>query len=221
MKEIDFIPEWYKSGQKKIGSYQRQYALVASLFIALLAWSYTTGSFVSNARASFDSTQRLLEISKPLEQEYNDLKEEVADLEKKVFVLERVRSKVDVSSVIAELSYLIEDRIVLSKLSFKSTTADTDSAKQSKGIVRFSKRSGLSKSALPAANSVVKVVINGVAAQAPDVAKLIARLEESPYFCRVKPGYSRNLKVRQRMATEFEIECYVANYIINNERNSQ
>lgn len=221
MKEIDFIPEWYKSGQKRINSYQRQYVLVTCLFIALLAWSYAAGSFVSYGRASVESTQKLLDNSKPLEQEYTELKGEIAELQKKVFVLERVRSKVDISAVIAELSNLVDDRIVLSKLSFNCTTADTDSANVSKDIIRFSAHPRSSQSALPGANSVVKVVVSGIAAQASDVAKLISSLEESPYFCHVLPGYSRNLKLKQRKATEFEIGCYVANYVSKNERKSQ
>lgn len=221
MKEIDFIPEWYKSGQKRMNSYHRQYALVTCLFIAMLAWSYASKKIVSRASAEIDSNQKQLDNSKPLEQQYNELKDEIAGLEKKAFILERVRSKVDISAVIAELSHIIEDRIVLGKLSFTSVASGTDSTNVSKSIIRFSARAGSSQSVLPEADSVVKVVVSGVAAQASDVAKLISSLEESPYFCRVLPGYSRNLKVRQRMATEFEIGCYIANYISDDERKSQ
>jgi hypothetical protein len=65
-----------------------------------------------------------------------------------------------------------------------------------------------------------KVVINGVAADASDVAELVCRLEDSPYFCLVYPSFSRNKKmtVTKRPAredfqvTEFEIGCYLANY---------
>jgi hypothetical protein len=61
------------------------------------------------------------------------------------------------------------------------------------------------------------VVISGIAAEASDVARLISELEESPYFCRIVPGYSRNKKVGQFMASEFEIGCYVANFVARGE----
>ena len=80
-----------------------------------------------------------------------------------------------------------------------------------------------------------RVVIGGVAADASDVAALICMLEDSPYFCKVVPSFSRtivinvagnpsfnsestnetvqkNEKNKQIKVSEFEISTYLANY---------
>jgi hypothetical protein len=85
------------------------------------------------------------------------------------------------------------------------------------------------------------VVIAGVAADTRDVADLISKLEESPYFFQVVPSFSKSTKLEVKgrpstsaatdavrratetrsevsdagkslQATEFEINCYLANY---------
>ena len=65
-----------------------------------------------------------------------------------------------------------------------------------------------------------KVVFRGIAAQAGDVAGLICKLEDSPYFFHVIPSFSRNRQLGAKgsdsaggyQVSEFEIGCYLANY---------
>ena len=64
-----------------------------------------------------------------------------------------------------------------------------------------------------------KITVGGLAANASDVANLIVKLEESPYFCLVYPAYSRSKRMpvpgssnKYRNVSEFEIACYLANY---------
>ena len=74
-----------------------------------------------------------------------------------------------------------------------------------------------------------KVEISGIAADAGDVAELICKLEDSPYFCQVYPSFSRNSRIKagtvpwlgsdssytaddSYQISEFEIGCYLANY---------
>ena len=89
------------------------------------------------------------------------------------------------------------------------------------------------RGALPVGNVRFKVVINGVATDASDVAALVCKLEESLYFCDVTPLYSRNKQLQRKVnsasrpqtmerstlqsrdslrVSEFEISCYLKNY---------
>ena len=221
MKEIDFIPQWYKTGQKRILSYHRQYALVTILFVALLVWSFVAGGFISRARAQVDDREDLLEMGKPFEAEYHEVSQEISLLEAKADLLSRVRPKANISEIIAELSYLMSDRIVLSRLHVEHESLDLSSGSGRKGAVRLLSTRRQAVSSLPAANTVLHVVMSGIAAEASDVARLISKLEESRYFFRIVPGYSKNKKVGQFMAVEFEIRCYVANYIQRGEGHVQ
>ena len=213
MKEIDFIPEWYRTCQKRMVSYHRQYVLIAFLLVALLVWSHAAGSFVSRAKARVDQTDDLLKIEEPLSQTYHEIKAGVADLQTNAGVLERVRLRVDLSHVIAELSHLISGRIVLGKIGVCSEALQFAPSAEKKHIVSIVAQSGQTSSALPQENIRSKVTIVGIAAEASDVASLISKLEESPWFCRIIPGYSRSKKIKDVVITEFEIGCYVANYV--------
>ena len=51
MKEIDFLPEWYKSGRRRQMSYRTQYAALACIFVVMLVWNFLTARSVSQAKA--------------------------------------------------------------------------------------------------------------------------------------------------------------------------
>ncbi len=215
MKEIDFIPEWYRTGRKRMVRYHRQYVLITFLFVGLLAWSHVAGLFVSRAKARVNKTQDLLQIEERLSQTYNKIKAGVADLQTNAHVLERVRPRVDLSRVIAELSHLISDRIVLSRIDVRSEALQSVPTAEKKHVVTIAAQNDQTFSALPHESTRSKVTIAGMAAEASDVASLISKLEESPWFCRIIPGYSKSNKIKGVVITEFEIGCYVANYVQN------
>lgn len=213
MKEIDFIPEWYKTGQRKKISYYRQYALVTFLFVGLSAWSFIAGAITSRAEARVSAQSERLETAKPLTEHYASIKQEIEELRDRTRILERIRPKAEISSIIAELSHLVDEGIVLSSLSISNNQPGPDSVISRPEAVTVFPNTAQTKDVLPSPNTITSITINGIAAQASDVATLISRLEQSQYFCRIMPGYSRNKKVGKILATEFEIKCTVANFV--------
>ncbi|MHC4426267.1 MAG: hypothetical protein ACYSYV_09240, partial [Planctomycetota bacterium] len=159
--------------------------------------------------------------------------------------IEEIDSKIDVASILGEMSFLIDEKTVLSKVEFVAEKfVDRQEAKSSpraRAVVRAVRGKSGEKRDLPLGNVRFKVVIAGVAADAGDVAALTCKLEDSPYFCQVVPSFSRNAKIRIEGASllrteidveertpktkgsvreageniqvsEFEINCYLANY---------
>ena len=53
MKDIDFLPEWYKSGIRREVSYRTQYIAMGGIFLAMAVWSLATSHSISKARAEF------------------------------------------------------------------------------------------------------------------------------------------------------------------------
>jgi hypothetical protein len=221
MKEIDFIPEWYKTGQKRMVSYQRQYALLGCLFAVLLIWSFAAGGLLSHARGQINERRQVLEMAEPLTEEYEKTRGRIAVLEEKAEILERISPRTDIPQILAELSYLVGDRIVLSNLKMQNEPLISEAGSSRADAVRVVRTGKSDNGPLPQANTITRVALTGIAAEASDVAELISKLEESPYFFRVMPGYSRNNKVRQWAVTEFEIGCCVANYVENGEGERQ
>ncbi len=56
MKDIDFLPEWYKSGKRREVSYRTQYMALGGVFLVMAVWSLTTTHSISQARAVFTDT---------------------------------------------------------------------------------------------------------------------------------------------------------------------
>ncbi len=98
-------------------------------------------------------------------------------MQKKVESTEQIDSRIDVASVLAEMSFLIEEAIVLSKVEFVAEKfPDKQQDKASAGtsaVVRAVRITADKKRQLPLGHVRFKVVIAGVAADAGNVAALI------------------------------------------------
>jgi len=238
MKEIDFLPEWYKSGQRRQVSYRTQYLALGGVLMVMVVWNFIATYSISKVRAQFAQMATRQTQAEGLSVKLAELKGELRGLQEKVESIEEIDSKIDVAGVLAEMSFLIDERIVLSKVAFIAEKfEDRRQAQLSPraGTVVRAVRTKLSeKRELPLGDVRFRVVINGVAADASNVATLICRLEDSPYFCQVVPSFSRTAEINVRsnpslssktknvnsgreaggkiQVSEFEISCYLANY---------
>lgn len=240
MKEIDFLPNWYKQDRRRQMSYRTQYFALGGVFVVVMVWNAVTTHSVSRATAQLTQQRvRQAEAATALV-EYAEMKGQVTELQKRAEVVKEIDSKIDVASVLAELSFLIDERIVLSKVGITAEKlADKKQGKRKAGAaVRVAAVRSIEQRALPLGDVRFKVVISGVAAHGSDVAGLTTRLENSPYFCLVYPAFSRpkrigsgrssmigrrigqsdipkDVRVETKVAyqaSEFEIDCYLANY---------
>jgi len=223
MKEIDFLPEWYKSSRRRQFSYRKQYVALAGMFVVMMVWNLNSLNSISKATAELAQVESMQSKARDASNEFAKVQNKVTELQKKAHVIEEIDSKIDVASVLAEMSFLIDKRIVLSKVEFVGEKLlDTQQDQISGGSsVRIAKAGVNKQRELPLSDVRFKVVIYGVAADASDVAALVCELEDSPYFCRVYPSFSRNktintvgsqLASKSYQVSEFEISCYLGNY---------
>lgn len=244
MKEIDFLPEWYKSGRRRRMGYRTQYIALGGVLIVMMVWNFTTAHSISKAKAELAHVAAGQAQAEKASQEFEALKTEIADLQKKAQSIDQIDSNIDVASVLAEMSYLIDKKIVLGKMELIAEKfADKQGAQPGNNfLVRVAIPALNEKRTWPLGDVRFKIVIRGIAADAGDVAALICKLEDSPYFCQVVPSFSRNAEVkvadysslpsgagtgertagadrdiqrsgRSIQVSEFEISCYLANYI--------
>lgn len=245
MKEIDFLPEWYKSGKRRQVSYRTQYLALGGVFVVMMVWGFIATHSISKAKAQFAQMGTEQVEAESVSAKLAELKSELRQLQKKAESIEEIDSKIDVASVLAEISFLIDEKIVLKSVEFiaeKFVDAQDSKPSPRGGAVVRAVRAKLSKKQeLPLGDVRFKVVIDGVAADASDVAALICKLEDSPYFSQVVPSFSRNAEIEVESApslssqtkpvekalktkesirgagekiqvSEFEINCYLANY---------
>jgi hypothetical protein len=243
MKEIDFLPEWYKSGRRRQISYRTQCVALGGMFVVMMAWHLVSIRSVSKATAELAQMAPKQSQAQSVSGEFKKVESELAELQRKARVIEEIVSRIDVASVLAEMSFLVDAKIILSKVEFTAEQFDQTSEQKatSASVVRVASGSFGGKQAPLLGKVRFKIVINGVASDPSDVAELICRLEDSPYFCLVRPSFSRyktvdagssstaggdtrTAKTSGQMRTdaqpaaakyqvsEFEISCYLANY---------
>ncbi len=219
MREVDFLPNWYTSGRRRQISYRTQCVALGGVFVVMMVWNFVASHSISKATAELaQEAARQAEVESA-SREFAAVKSEVTRLQEKVKSIEEIDSKIDVASVLAEVSFLIDEKIVLDKVEFGAERfAGKQEGKSGSGSAVRVVRAKFGGKGAPLLGDVrFKVVISGVAADAGDVATLICKLEDSPYFCQVYPSFSRNRKIKVRagedlQVSEFEISCYLANY---------
>jgi hypothetical protein len=206
MKEIDFLPEWYKQGRVQQKKHREFYVALGLIVFIMAVWSIFANGRVVAARARNTSLENARLIQARFEDEYSAAEKDYQGLQAKAAILKSVESRIIVSDVIAELTHLLGDKVVLKKLEIRTEPLE-----------KFNKQTGV-KTALETANSPFakderfKITIGGLAPDAAEVAETLNRLEQSDYFFQIVPGFSRNVKVGEYQASEFEISFYIANY---------
>jgi Tfp pilus assembly protein PilN len=215
MKEIDFLPQWYKTGQKRQVSYRRQHIAIIVILSALTLWGFATSYTVSRAGAKVERMENEFAESVAVSNEYNMLKARVDKLKTKAQMLKELEPRLDCAAILAELSYLGTEGVILQSIEIEPETYESSGSAGTGGSVRLASRSKAGQEKqdpLPEHNVRYKLTIKGIARDATNVADMISRLETSEYFRSVVPGFSKNKDVKKVKTTEFSIDCYIANY---------
>ncbi|MBN2182417.1 MAG: PilN domain-containing protein [Sedimentisphaerales bacterium] len=246
MKDIDFLPEWYKSGRRRQISYRTQYFILGGIFAVMIVWNFVASYSVSKAKAQILEMATRQTQAENVSNKLNELKNEMNLFHKKEILMEKIESRINVAGVLGELSYLINERVVLSKIELLAErfpdNQDMESSQYANAVVRSVQSNFNTQKEFPVGNIRFKVQIAGVAADAGDVAALICKLENSPYFNQVVLSFSRNTDLETAInyapdlktgpasqsvssagnetgsrgkiqVSKFEIGCYLANYI--------
>jgi len=212
MNEINFIPDWYSRSKSRRRSYRTQYIVLGCVFGICAMWSFVSGLALSNARAEADRQSNAADVSNAaVISEYDQIQSAISKLARKEQVLSKLDNKIDVAALLAEISFLLDDNIVLSKIelqpeSFSGKSKSTNSMAVNIGMVSVNTKFSQEPVCC-------KIVLKGVAETAGDVASLISKLESSLYLRNVVPGVMKNKEMKDHTATEFEISSYLANYI--------
>lgn len=212
MNEIDFLPQWYKTGKRRRVNCRRQYIVVGGLFFAMLSWSFSGSYSVSLLNAQVEVMENAISGNIIVAEKYQEFQNRMSDMQRKSELLEKLDTGLQMSWVLGELSYLSTDKMLITKLEIKSEKMHFSDVGIKPGSVRFSPGQKSADKSLPEADVRFRVIISGQAINSTEVTAFISELEESIYFCQIVPGFMKNVK--DSSETDFEISCYVANYTL-------
>ena len=212
MKEIDFLPEWYKQGRLQQRKHREFYVALGLIVFIMAAWSIFANGRVAMVKARNTTLRNAKLIQVRSETEYNQAENEYQQLKAKCQMLDSVKSHIVVSNVIAELTHLLDGSIILKKLEIKAEPFPEQGGRTAIKVI-----STASGQSAPSEKKVrFRITLTGLAADTAQVAEMINKLEQSDYFFQIVPGFSRNTTIGQYQASEFEITCYLANYRLAN-----
>lgn len=207
MKEIDFLPSWYKKNRRQISGYKWQYGVIIGCFAFMVCWSFISGKVVSSSSA-IDQHQGKAESNTLLE--YEKYKVELEKLNKQKNTIDKCLTKMSVANIIAELSHIVGDNVVLSRVEINAKEFESKNKNyRSSSVIRSSNRDDKTEYEN---NVIYTIILKGVSTDNNSAAQLICDLEDSSYFSKVILGYSKNIQQKNKQMSEFEISCYLANF---------
>jgi hypothetical protein len=231
MKEIDLLPKWYKSSRRRQCSYHTQYAILGGILLIMVVWNFVIMHSVSKAKSDLAQLEAASLVGENDSLILDGIKGKLEGLKKKTDVLEDIDSRIDVAGVLAEISFLVDETVVLRSVVLNAEKF-ADEQSQGSSVVRTANRRQADKGGHHLGNVRFKVTLTGASSDASGVADLMCKMEDSPYFSQVILSFSRNANVKSDsplargfakaqgasgtevnyQVSEFEINCYLANY---------
>ncbi len=238
MKEIDFLPEWYKEGKRRRVHMRRQYIALAVVFLTMLTYNLTAEHRIARASARIAQLEDRRVQAEEVMREFNRINRALGAHKAKADAIRQIDSRISLGAVLAEISHIVDDRVILSRTEFIAEPAAQVAKKQannSGSAVRAASKQGPRSQDVPLGDVRFRIVLAGVAVEQGDVGTLVCRLDESPYFKRVVPSFSRpgtiylppksdgepavtstdprTPKMKEAFqVSEFQITCYLANF---------
>jgi hypothetical protein len=213
MKEIDFLPQWYRDNRRRQGAYRIQYVGMACLLVFMGVWTAVTIHSISKASARL-ADMRAAATAATATKEYTGMKVEFDTLHSQSALLSRIDPHLRISGILGELAFLSGDKIKFIRLNIQAEKVPQKSqvADAPANTIRAVREAMADKSGPYEGDIRFKVTMSGIAADATCVAQLIRRLEQSSWFSMVTPSFCKNSTVGERVVSEFEITCHIANY---------
>lgn len=225
MKEINFLPQWYKQNKINKLKYRMEFIALSAMFLFMLLWIAVAGYRVLSQKNKLSALLEKSIIAEQASGEYAVLKRQLHQLQKNQKIIESIDSRMDITHVLAELSYLIDSKTVVTKLEFDAESLSKENAEEQKDFsrLRVAEAESYEDSFDVTGNIRFKIMIKGIAFAQGDVAEFVCKLEDSPYFCKVIPSYTRNVKAKTGtlfcaegyQISEFELSCYLANCLVS------
>ena len=234
MKELDFLPDWYKAGRRRHSQVRKQYLALVAVFLLMMTFNLTATHRASRVAADVMHFEDQRMRAEAVVYEFNRLTKELNQLKTRADLVQRIDTGIDIAAVLAEISHVVGDPIVLSKVELVAEpwSPPGGNGKGRGTAVRVAGKATDASAQIALDKARLRIVLAGVAARAADVPDLVYRLEQSSYFQQIRllsygktalqmdsepAGPSPGKAPRATIApapdvTAFEITCYLANF---------
>jgi len=233
VKELDFLPDWYKDRKRRHSRVRKQYIALVAVFLLMMTFNLTALHRATTVAAEVSRQEEQRVQAEATVHEFNLVTRELNQIKAKADLVRRIDTRIDIAPILAEISHVVDESVMLSKVELVGEPVSSpNDVRQAQGPSVRAFAADNSRRAAPLGESTLRVVLAGVAAQPSDVADLVSRLDQSGYFRQVRPSFYGRSKVqigpakavstqgaaprtdgsRTMDVTAFEITCALANY---------
>jgi hypothetical protein len=212
---------------------RKQYIALVAVFLLMMTFNLTATHRARRVAAEVSRHDDRQMQAEAVVYEFNRITKELNEMKAKADLVRRIDNQIDVAAILAEISHLVDESIVLNKVELTAEPIEApQTTERTKGAsVRAASQSAGAQEPVSLGNVKLRVTLAGVAIQPSRVADLVCRLDESAYFQQVRPSFYNKAKIRAggaRVAsqqvgktgdapemldvTTFEITCYLANF---------
>ena len=151
MKELDFLPEWYKDGQRRRVHVRRQYVALVVVFLVMMLFNAVALHRAGQAAAEGARLENQRVGAEAVVREFDTLTKQLNELKSRAGLVEQMDSQIDVAAVLAEMSHVIGGSIVVRKLEIQAERfGHSEDKGQTKGsAVRLADGAGNSEKDVP------------------------------------------------------------------------
>lgn len=235
MKDLDFLPKWYKERKRRHSLVRKQYIVLVAVFLLMMAFNLTATHRARRVAADVARHEEQRMRAETTVHEFDLIAKELNQMNKKARLVRRIDSRIDTAAILAEISHIVDESVVLSKIELTTEPfAPAEEKGRAKGApVKAAARPAAGERPAPLEDSRLRIVLAGVAAHPANVADLVCWLDKSSYFQEVRPSFYSKTKIQvggsragqrqpgpteekasgMRDVTAFEIVCYLANYV--------
>jgi len=186
MRDVDFLPEWYKDSTRRKSSVQRQYLALGIVFLIMIFSNSIATRKISSANADLARIDRERGQAERFMVEFGRLNSHVAEMRAVMASAKSLKLELDVANFLAELSAVVSGEIVLQSVGLLNSDPSGKGAADEAAPVTVDDRAGGQP---PVGRFFVRLV--GFAHHAGQVAALIDELDKSSLFNEVNLVYSK------------------------------
>ena len=199
MREIDFVPQWYRASQRRRRDLTVRVSCLCVLTAAMVAWSVRNLAVVRAAEADLAALQECCRSQGMSLDQHAALKRRLGELNERRALLRTLRGGVRVEQVFAELSHLMPEAMAL-----------TAAVLNQHDRVELIDRDGRWQRDRETTPGLME--INGLAASHVQVGSLLAALDRSSCFRKVEMKYSKPVVRAGREARDFRLAFRVPRF---------
>jgi len=208
MNEIDFLPERIKDQRMLRRQLIRQGYLMVLCIAGLGVMTYVFQLRVDKAQGELEmlrSRGRDMDSQIVLRDELN---QQLAELMIKSRIEEQLGRRVGTLDILGELQKVMPESLTLTNMTMETVTVQVvaDPAEKRNASNQPVSGKGAAKETTVKR---VRLVLTGMAPTDVDVANFIGQLAGSKCFEDVSMGYAKNVSFRNRVAREFQANCYL------------